>query len=38
VVVEPEAPAMSLSAPDFNAAFITKDNNALLLNGPVFSL
>jgi hypothetical protein len=38
VVVEPKAPTMSLSAPDFNATFIAEDNNALLLNGPVFSL
>jgi hypothetical protein len=38
MVVEPEVLAMSLSAPDFNAAFIAKDNNAPLLNSPVFSL
>jgi hypothetical protein len=38
MVVEPEAPIMLLSTPDFNTAFITKDNNAPLLNGPVFSL
>jgi hypothetical protein len=38
MVVEPEAPTMSLSAPDFNAAFIAEDNNAPLLNGPILSL